>query len=93
MKISELQDSAIKEFCGIDDDCTLLDAYKTAAKQFIIGYTGLTEDELGEHEDLSLVYLVLINDMSFNRDYTVNKDTINPTVKTILSMYSKNYLA
>ena len=92
MKISELTDEKIKEYCGIDDDSTLLEAYKAAAKQFIIGYTGMTSDELEGHEDLTLAYLVLINDMSYNRDFTVSRDTLNPTVSTLLSLYSKNHI-
>lgn len=93
MKISELQDEQIKEFCGIDDDSSLIEVYKAAAKSFIIGYTHLPDNELDTHEDLTLAYLVLINDMSFNRDYTVNKDTLNPTVETILGLYSGGHIA
>ena len=93
MKINDLTDEKIKEYCGIDDDSTLLEAYKAAATQFIIGYTGLNAAELEEHEDLTLAYLVLINDMSFNRDYTVSRNTLNPTVETILGLYSRNHIA
>lgn len=93
MKISELQDEAIKEFCGIDDDSSLIELYKSAALNFIVGYTGLTSKELDEHEDLTLAYLVLINDMSYNRDLTVSKDTLNPTVDTILGLYSRNFIS
>ena len=90
MKINELKDEQIKEYCGMDDDCSMLGVYKSAAKSFIIGYTGLNEEELESHEDLTIAYLVLINDMSLNRDYTVNTDKLNPTVVTTLSMYSRN---
>lgn len=93
MKISDLQNDQIKEFCGIDDDSSLLDLYKSAAKSFIVGYTSLKEEELDEHDDLTLAYMILINDMSFNRDFTVNKDTLNPTVKAILGLYSRNHIA
>lgn len=93
MKISQLKDDQIKEFCGIDDDSNLLDLYKSAAKNFIVGYTGLTDAELDDHEDLTLAYMVLINDMSFNRDYTVSRDTLNPTVETILGLYTRNNIA
>mgnify|MGYP000476992009 FL=1 len=74
----------------MSDDITILDIYKASAKAFILGYTGLTTDEIDTHEDLTLAYCVLINEMSFNRDYTVNRDTLNPCVSTILSLYSKN---
>lgn len=90
MKISEITDNQIREYCGMSDDVTILDVYKSSAKSFIIGYTGLTEEEIEEHEDLTIAYCVLINEMSFNRDYTVNRDTSNPCVSTILSMYSRN---
>ena len=84
MKISEITDNQIKEYCGMSDDVTILDIYKASAKAFILGYTGLTIDEIDTHEDLTLAYCVLINEMSFNRD------TLNPCVSTILSLYSRN---
>lgn len=90
MKISEITDNQIKEYCGMSDDVIILDIYKASAKAFILGYTGLTIDEIDTHEDLTLAYCVLINEMSFNRDYTVNRDTLNPCVSTILSLYSRN---
>ena len=74
----------------MSDDVTILDVYKASAKAFIIGYTGLTADEIDTHEDLTIAYCVLINEMSFNRDNTVNRDALNPCVSTILSMYSRN---
>lgn len=90
MKISEITDEEIKEYCGMSDDVSILDIYKAAAKSFVLGYTGLTAEEADEHEDLTIAYCVLINDMSFNRDYTVSRDAVNPCVRTILSLYSKN---
>lgn len=92
MKVSELQNEEIKEFCGIDDDCTMLEAHKAAAKAFIIGYTGLTAEEIDTHEDITFAYLALINDMSQNRDYIASRETLNPTASTILSLYSRNHL-
>ena len=77
----------------MDDDVTLLNVYKEAARAFIISYTGLTPREVDHHEDLALAYLVLINDMSYNRDYAVNKDTVNPTVSAILNLYTRNNIA
>lgn len=88
MKISKLTDEIIKEFCGIDGECNLLDVYKSAAQSFIKSETGLNDGEIDEHEDLSIVYLMLINDMSLNRDYVVIKETVNPTVSRILGFYS-----
>ena len=90
MKISEITDQQIKEYCGMDDDATILPIYKAAAKSFILSHTGITADELDMHDDLTIAYCVLINDMSCNRDYVVGKNILNPTVSTILSMHSRN---
>ncbi len=92
MSISALTNEDIKEFCGIDEDFGLLEVYKKAAKNFILGYTGLTAEELDNNEDLAFAYLVIINDMSINRDYTISKDTINPTVSAILNLHCKNHI-
>ena len=32
MKISEITDNQIKEYCGMSDDVTILDIYKASAK-------------------------------------------------------------
>ena len=90
MRISEIRDEQIREYCGMSEDVTILDVYKESARAFIIGYTGLTAEEIDEHDDLTIAYCVLINDMSFNRDYTVSQSNLNPCVSTILSMYAKN---
>lgn len=92
MKISELTDDIVREFCGIDEESKLLPVFRAAALGFITGYTGLTAEEIDEHEDITQAYLVLINDMSCARDYTVSRDTVNPAVSAILGMYAKNYL-
>ena len=75
------------------EDGNLLEVYKNAAKAFILGYTGLTEDELNGYADVTIAYLILINDMSLNRDYTVSKDTVNPAVSTILNLHRVNHIA
>lgn len=92
MKISEITDEQIKEYCGMSDDISILEVYKASAKAFIIGYTGLTAEQIDTHEDITIAYCVLINEMSLNRDYTVKTDTLNPCVSTILAMYSVNYV-
>ncbi len=92
MKISEITDEAIREYCGMPDCVKILGIYKSAAKSFIMSYTGLNEDGLDKYEDLTIAYCVLINDMSYNKDYTIQNDKLNPTVQTILNLYSKNLL-
>lgn len=96
MKISDVTKNQAVKFMRIDDltqdDSDLLDIIMPAAKSFIIGYTALTAEELDEHEDLTIAYLVLIEDMFDNRVLTVNSANLNRTTENILSMYAKNHI-
>jgi hypothetical protein len=96
MKISEVTDEQIFSFMRVDDptdeDTEFLSIIKPAANSFIIGYTALTVEELDEHEDLTIAYLVLIEDMFDNRALTVNSANLNRTTENILSMYAKNHI-
>ena len=95
MKISEVTKEILKTYIGYSADTQdeILSIYMASAKAFIIGYTGLTADEIDTHNDITIAYMCIIADMFNNRQSTVDsavKD--NPTVKTILSLYCKNYL-
>ena len=95
MKISQTTLNDVKDYCGIsdNDNDTLIENYAMpAAKSFICGYTGLDAEQIDTHEDLTIAYMVLVNEMYTTRDFTVNKDKLNPTAKTILDMYAVNYL-
>ena len=95
MKISEVTCQQVCDYCGVsdaDESELIILAYMDAAKSFIAGYTGLTAGQLDEHDDIVPAYLVLINEMHTNRDYTVDKSSLNPMVKQILGMHSENYL-
>ena len=93
--ISSVTDAMIKDFCGISDNDSddLLPVLKSAAKDFIKSYTGLTDEEVAEHESLTDAYLIIINDLFTQREYTVHTSRqINPAVQTILSMHAVNHL-
>ncbi len=96
MKISELTAAMVKDFTGISDDDSdniVEDLLMPAAKAYIKGYTGLTEEQLDEHDDLATAFCVLVNDMFTNRDYTISSHRqLSPTAKTILSLYAVNHL-
>lgn len=96
MKISEITTEIVKDYCGISDndsDEIIEKVLMPAAKTFITGYTGLSETEINQHDDLANAFMVLVNDMYTQRDYTLNYNKqVNPCVKTILSLYSVNYL-
>lgn len=96
MKISELTSSMVKNYCGISDDDSddIVEALlMPAAKEYIKGYTGLTDEQIDEHDDLAIAYCVLVNDMFTQRDYTTSiHRQVSPTVKNILSMYAVNHI-
>ncbi|MBQ8297351.1 MAG: phage gp6-like head-tail connector protein [Ruminococcus sp.] len=95
MKLSQVSLSEVKDFCGISDDDSdtlIQDIIMPAAASFIREYTGLTAEQADALEDLTLPYLVMIDEMYTSRDYAVTKDKLNPYVKTVLDMHSVNYL-
>lgn len=96
MKISAITATIVKDFCGISDtdsDTLISNVLMPTAKEYIKGYTGLSDNDLDDHEDLTLAYCVLINDMFTQRDYTLSiHRQVSPTVKNILSMYANNHL-
>ena len=94
MKISEVTLDIVKDSvgCSDSDSDTLFSIYQAAALNFIVGYTGLTTEEIDAHEDITIAYLCLIGDMFANRYSTVDNDKLNPTVQQILALYAVNYL-
>lgn len=98
MKVSEIQLPQIakqirEEFEYImESDKVLLEAERVAAIAYVKTYTGLTDTQMDEHEDLSIAVLCLISDMYDNRQMYVDKSSVNRVVDTILSMYSVNLI-
>lgn len=94
MKISEVNVEFARDYCGVSDESenSRIQMCMDAAKAFIAGYTGLTIEQLDEHEDLVPAYLTLINEMHTNRDYSVEQAAENKFVKQVLAMHSVNYL-
>lgn len=97
MKVSEVTLQNAMDFLRIDYPTEIEEAEVTAmmaaAKNFIVGYTGLTLEELDEHEDITIAYEVLIADMFDNRNNQIEKPTyVNRTVQSILNLYRVNLL-
>lgn len=95
MQINDVTTAMVKDFCGISDNDSdaLVPVLMNAAKDFIKEYTGLTSEEINSHESLTDAYLILVNDMFTQREYTIHSGRqLNPAVQTILSMHAVNHL-
>lgn len=94
MKISEITLSGMREYLRAEseNDDDFLKGVMSAARQTIISYTGIPEDELDNYEDLSIAFYCLCSDMYDVRSMAVNSEKTNPTVKLILNMHSRNLL-
>lgn len=94
MKVSEITLDDIKNYIRIDSDNedVFLNAVLLGSKSFIKSYTGLDDEKIDEKEELVLSLFVLCAEMYDNRQYTVDKSTLNPIAKSILDMHSINLL-
>ena len=94
MKLSEVKLSDVKAFCGVsgNDSDALLEMTMQGARNYVLNRTGLDEAAADELPDLTLAFMVLVNEMFTNRTYTVDEGSINPFAEQILSLYNMNLL-
>lgn len=91
--INDLTTQDVSEFLRLDeDDSLMLAPIMSAAKAYIMDYTGLTEDALDNHEDLFIAFMVLCQDMYDNRAMYVDKDNVNKVVDSVLFRHRTNFL-
>ena len=93
MKLSALTPVEVLAFLRLEEDDDLpADMLLTAAKSYVKGYTGLTDEELDQYEDITVAVLVICADLYENRLLTVESGNVNRVIDAILSMHSKNLL-
>lgn len=98
MKVSEITNEYILNYLRIDDagevEIGEIDNFLKSAISYCTSYTGLSTEELDDHEDITTVILLLVSDMFDNRNlYIEGKATNrNMAVDRILSMHSVNLI-
>lgn len=96
MKVSEVNKQYVIKFARIDEDAIdkslIGKIFLPAAKAHIKGYTGLTDEEMDEHEDLAIAVCALCAHMYDTRSMTVDSDKENRVVREILEKYSGNLI-
>lgn len=92
MKIKDLKDEQIRQYLRLNEDDNLLDIFKQSALSYIKSYTGLSEKDINNNDDITMAYLVLISDFYDNRQYTQDRNYSNKSVDTILGMHCINFI-
>nr|WP_295678784.1 head-tail connector protein [uncultured Lachnoclostridium sp.]DAE05596.1 MAG TPA: head tail connector [Siphoviridae sp. cthL03] len=98
MKVSEVQVNDIIRYTKEDPENLTpqeiqdISNYLVAAKSFIKSYTGLDDEKIDTHEDITIALYVLCQDMYDNRSMYVEKSNVNRVVETILGMHCINLL-
>lgn len=94
MKISEITLDTIKNYINApDEDDKNIQMLLDASKHFILGRTGIKEDELDNYEDLTMVVLCLCSDFYDRRQFMIDSNNgvpVNVVVESILNMHSFN---
>lgn len=98
-EISKVSDITAQDVAGYiriaeltDDETNTLNNLIRIAKAYITQYTGRTEAELDNYQDLVIVTLVLCQDMYDNRTLYVDNTNINYVVESILNLHAVNLL-
>lgn len=97
MRISEVTVQNIADYMRLDDvtdiEIAEIEVMRDAAVAQIKAYTGLSDEEIDKHEDITQALFVIVTDMFDNRNYQLEKSAgTNKMVDTILNMHSVNLL-
>lgn len=98
MKVSEITAAVLAEYARIDDPSDIemseLSRMKDSAVAMATAYTGLTEEELDNYEDITQAIFILVMDMFDNRNLLIDykATNVNPAVQTILNLHAVNLL-
>lgn len=98
MKVSEVTENELAKYMRIELDedpeeiTAVLKPIISAAKSYIKSYTGQEQEFIDSKEDFVIVLYVLACEMYENRTFTVEKEKLNPLIKSILDMHCINLL-
>ena len=95
-KVSEVTYSDCADYMRLIEidshDINTINNLISVAKNFIMNYTGRSEEELDKYPELVIVVFVLVQDMWDNRTLYVDASNLNMVVDSILHMHSVNLL-
>ena len=95
-KLSEITSAQMAEFLRLPDptvdDYNTLNSFMNIAIAYIEQYTGRTEAELDDLQDVMIAALILVQDMWDNRTMYVDRTNVNKVVDSILNLHQVNLL-
>jgi len=98
MRVSEITAQQVAAYIRLDEDDPVIDdpaglaPIMKAAKQYIIDYTGLAEEDMDSHEDFYIAFMALCQDMYDNRTMYAEKGNVNRVIDSILSRHCVNFV-
>ena len=87
MKLSEVTAKQVGDYIRVDSKESIVPIILSAAKMYVLNYTGLTAEKADDYEDLTVALLVLCSDMYDNRQMAVDNSSVNKVVQSILDMH------
>lgn len=92
MEISRISVSQVAEYIRepVDNCVGILPSIMDAARAYIRAYTGLTDEQMDAHEDLTMAYLLLCQELYDHRSAGEDSADVNRTLDTILGMHTRN---
>ena len=94
MKVSEIKADDVVKYARMDasgEDISP-EVLLSTAKNYVKSYAGLTDEQMDEHEEISIAVLALCSDMYDNRQMHADNDKINRLIDAIVGMHSRNLL-
>ena len=94
VKVSDITVKDIADYLRIaeisEEETNFLNKCLEIAKSFIKNYTGV--EDLDNTADFVICVYVLCQSMYDDRVLVVDKDTLNPLIKTILNLHNRNLI-
>ena len=90
MKLSELNEATAADHIRTEPDDPMLTVYLDAAKNYVLGYTGLDAAQADEFPELAVAALITAADMYDHRMATVDSQNVNRTLASLLAMHRRN---
>lgn len=96
MKVSELKKETVALYGKVDSDASDLDLldilFIPAAKEYMMQHTGMTEQQMDVHPDVTVAVCALCVQMYDNRSVVIDTDKLNQVAVDIINRYSVNLI-